>query len=140
MFTNLLPDDDQYRVYTDSYAERHFIKRFAKDHKGKIWLVTFESIKDDLRRVRALEKTQQVDELWHKDEFWVFKYDFAIAKSGVAPKKSGNRCVVLLDSAAHRIDILMVYGKGDLPKNMGETQYIKSILQAEHAAAWNKVH
>lgn len=139
MFTNLLPDDDQYRVYVSSYAERHYIKRFAKDYPGKQWPITLESIKDELRRIKALERTQQVDELWHKDSYWIFKYDFTIAGSRIAPKNSGNRCVVLLDSNSHRVDILMTFGKGDLPKNMGETQFIKTTLQNEHSDVWAKV-
>ena len=138
MFTSLLPDDDLYRVYVDAYAERYYIKRFAKDYRGKTWLVTLESIKDDLRRVRALEKTQQADELKHKDSLWIFKYDFAIAKSGVSPKRSGNRCVVLLNADTHRIDILMVYGKGDLPKNQNETVYILGVVEREFPAFWTR--
>ncbi len=138
MFSNPLPDDELYRVYISKYAERHFIKRFAKDHKGKIWLITLESIKDDLRRVRALTNKQQVDELLHKDTFWLFKYDFAVAQSNISPKKSGNRCVVVLDSSQHRIDVLLVYAKSDLPKNVGETQYIRSFMQSEYPQYWQR--
>jgi hypothetical protein len=137
MFTNLLPDDELYRVYINPYAVRHFIDRFEKDYKGKIWLVTLESIKDDLRRIRALEKTQQVDELRHKDNLWLFKYDFAIAKSGKSPKGSGNRCMAILDSRNYRIEILFLYGKNDLPKNQPETAYIVQTLKKEFPGIWS---
>jgi hypothetical protein len=140
MFTNLLPDDELYRVYINPYAERHFIKRFRKDYKGKIWLVTLESIKDDLRRVRALENTQQVDELRYKENLWLFKYDFAIAKSGKSPKGSGNRCVAILDSKKYRIEILFLYGKNDLPKNQPETVFIEQTLKDKFPEIWSDLN
>lgn len=139
MFTNPLPDDNLYHIYIHPYAERHFLKRFEKDYKGKIWFVTLESIKDDLRRVRALEKTQQVDELKHKGVFWLFKYDFAIAKSGISAKRSGNRCVVSLDANTHKIEILLIYGKADLPKNQSETAWILKTVQSEYAGIWERL-
>lgn len=139
MFTNQLPDDELYRVYIDTYAERYYNKRFANDYKGKVWFITLESIKDDLRRVRAVEKTQQADELKHKDNYWLFKYDFAIAKSGISAKKSGNRCIVFLDANTHRIDILMTYKKGDLPKNIGETQFVFKMVENQFNELWKKL-
>ena len=54
MFTNLLPDDEDYRVIFSEYAERHFIKNFAKKYKGRQWAVTQDSIQQDLKRVRVL--------------------------------------------------------------------------------------
>jgi hypothetical protein len=140
MFSDLLPDDEPYRVYIQSYAQRHFIKLFEKKHKGKIWFVTLESIKDDLRRVRALENTQQVDQLLHTDTYWLFKYDFAVALSGKSPKVSGNRCVVFLDSKTYRLDILLVYSKKNLPKNQSETSYILGIVEAEYPELWAQLH
>ena len=72
MFTSRLPNDDDYRVVFSTYAERHFIKRFAKSYKGRQWLVTRDSIFQDLKRIHVLQETQQVDQL-----------------------KSGNDCILL---------------------------------------------
>ena len=69
--------------------------------------------------------TQQVDELWQKDDFWIFKYDFRVAQTKESTKSSGNRCVVFLDNGNNRILILMIFGKKDLPKNMGEQAFIE---------------
>ena len=139
MFTNPLPDSEDYRIFFTDYAERHHIKRFAKDYKGKRWLITQDSIFQDLKRVHSMQMTQQVDELKNGENCRLFKYDFAVAQSGVSPKASGNRCIVFLDIAAHRQDVLMVYGKGDLPKNTSETQYIHKILQAEFKELWERL-
>lgn len=127
MFTSRLPDFlGHYDVVFADYAERNFRKNFAKKYKGKIWEVTEQSILADLRRIHVkLQLTQQVDELFHRDDFWLFKYDFAVAKSGKSAKSSGNRCICLLNERKKKIDILLIYHKDYLPKNMRETQYIK---------------
>ncbi|MCL2882633.1 MAG: hypothetical protein FWF45_07115 [Coriobacteriia bacterium] len=132
MFTNPLPDDELYLIHVAPYAQRHFIKRFEKDYPGKVWSVTLTSICEDLKRVRALCPTDQVDELHHEGACWLFKYDFAIALSHRSPKGSGNRCLVFLDGETHQLHILLVYRKGDLPKDRGETQYLEQVLQREY--------
>lgn len=121
-----------FRVEFNEYAERHFRKRFAKDYKGRQWEMTERAILDDLAHLGhgeyALQKTQQVDELWHEGDLWVFKYDFRVAQTSVSTKKSGNRVVAVLDAATGEIEIVLMYGKTDLPKNIGETQYIKRVV------------
>lgn len=139
MFTSQLPDIDDYRVYFTDYAEKHSIKRFVKDYKGKRWDITRDSIYQDLKRVHAMQASQQVDELKRGDGCKLFKYDFAVAQSGVSPKASGNRCIVFLDSKSHRQDVLIVYGKGDLPKNMNETQYIYKTVANQFEELWERL-
>lgn len=102
MFTSLLTDDVDYLVFFSDYADRHYLKSFAKKYKGKRWQVTLESIFQELKRITSLQRTQQVDELKHGIDCKLFKYDFAIAQSGVSPKASGNRCIVFLDSKTHK--------------------------------------
>jgi hypothetical protein len=140
MFTSPLPDNEDYRIFFTKYSERYFMKRFAKEYKGKRWTVTLDSIFQDLKRVHAMQLTQQVDELKHGLDCKLFKYDFTIAQSGVSPKASGNRCVVFLDTARHRQDVLMVYGKKDLPKNISETQYIYKIIEEQHKDLWERLN
>lgn len=139
MFTNPLPDSEDYRIFFTEYAERHHIKRFAKDYKGKRWVVTLDSIFQDLKRVHELQKLQQVDELKSGENCKLFKYDFAVAQSGVSPKGSGNRCIIFLDIKSHRQDVLMVYGKGDLPKNTNETQYIYTVIKDNFQELWQRL-
>jgi hypothetical protein len=114
------------------YAKRHYLKRFEKDYRGKQWDITVESIFQDLARIKTsdsdLQKTQQVDELWHKDEYWIFKYDFRIAQTKESTKSSGNRCIAFLDNTANKITILIIYSKSDLPKNIGEQTFIELTL------------
>ncbi len=131
MFTHLLDKEaDRFGVCFSAFAEQHFLKSLRKKYKGKIWEITERSIVYDLARIaNNLQQTQQVDELYSNGEIWWFKYDFAIAKSGKSPKKSGNRCICKLDLKSREIVILAIYHKNNLPKNMGETQWIKTIIE-----------
>jgi hypothetical protein len=131
MFTSLLPNDEDYRVYFSEYSKRHYIKRFAKDYKGKRWLVTQDSIYQNLKRLHAIARTQQVDEIKKGKDCILFKYDFAVAQTNISPKASGNRCAVFLDVRKKRVDVLLVFGKSDLPKNKGETQFMLDAIAAE---------
>ncbi len=139
MFTSRLPNDDDYRVVFSTYAARHYIRRFAKDYRGKQWLVTQDSIFQDLKRIYAIVETQQVDELKRGEDCILFKYDFAVAQTKVSPKASGNRCLVFLDTSRQLQTILLVYSKGDLPKNQQETAYILSVAQAEFPQFWKRL-
>lgn len=139
MFTSPLPDDEDYRIFFSDFAQRYYIKRFAKEYKGKRWAVTFDSIFQDLKRVHSMQMTQQVDELKYGMNCKLFKYDFAIAQSGVSPKTSGNRCIVFLDSVRHRQDVLFVYNKGDLPKNMPETRFIYKMVEDNFKGLWERL-
>lgn len=139
MFTSPLPDQEDYRIFFTDYAQRYYIKRFAKDYRGKRWTVTCDSMFQDLKRVHSMQMSQQVDELKYGEDCKLFKYDFAIAQSGISPKASGNRCIVFLDSNRHRQDVLMVYGKKDLPKNMQETQFVYKTIQDQFHELWERL-
>lgn len=133
MFTHLLPESEKlFVVEFSDYAEKHFLKEFRKDYKGAQWEITEDAILDDLAHLSHggydLQRTQQIDELWHEGEIWVFKYDFRVAKTKCSAKTSGNRVIGVVDAEANRVKIAMIYSKTDLPKNMGETQYIKQVL------------
>ena len=139
MFTSLLTDDVDYFVFFSDYADRHYLKSFATKYKGKRWQVTLESIFQELKRITSLQRTQQVDELKHGTDCKLFKYDFAIAQSGVSPKASGNRCIVFLDSKTHKQNILFVYCKNDLPKNTKETQYVYQVVEENFPELWSRL-
>jgi hypothetical protein len=115
------------------------MKRFAKEYRGKRWEVTLKSIEQDLRRVHAMQSSQQVDELKHGSGCILFKYDFTIAQSGESTRASGNRCVIFLDVETHQQTILLCYGKGDLPKNMHETQFIYNTVEEQFKDLWQRL-
>ena len=139
MFSSRLPNDNDYRVMFSAYADKHYIKRFAKDYKGKRWIVTQDSIFQDLKRIHALAATQQVDELRRGENCLLFKYDFAVAQTNISPKASGNRCLIFLDTKKQLQTVLLAYGKGDLPKNQPETVYLLDIVRQEFPDFWQRL-
>ena len=139
MFSNRLPDEIDYRVVFSDHAKRHFLKRFEKDYKGKRWLVTQKSIIAQLRRVHAIQETQQVDQLFSGESFLVFKYDFAVAQTNVSAKASGNRCIIFLDKTTSLQTVLIIYGKTDLPKNQSENAYIQSTIKDVFPDVYGKI-
>ncbi|MDR1136341.1 MAG: hypothetical protein LBL49_09230 [Clostridiales Family XIII bacterium] len=133
MFTHrIFNDKNLFTVKFSDYARRHYLKRFEKEYRGKQWDITVESILQDMARIKTgdsdLQKTQQVDELWQKDNYWIFKYDFRVAQTKESTKSSGNRCIAFLDNSVNKIIILIIYGKGDLPKNISEQAFIEQTL------------
>ena len=137
MFTRRLATDNiLFAVKFSDYAKRHYLKRFEKDYVGRRWEITVESIFQDMSRIKNsdsdLQKTQQVDELWQNGNYWIFKYDFRVAQTKESTKSSGNRCIAFLDNGANTIVILIIYGKGDLPKNINEQAFIEQTLNKEY--------
>ena len=139
MFTSQLPDVDCRVIFSD-YASRHFVKSFVKKYPGKQWQATEESIVDSLRRVHTIQKSDKVDELKAGINCILFKYDFAVAKTKISAKTSGNRCIIFLDMETLQQTILIIYGKTDLPKNQSETQYIMQTIQSEFGELWGKLN
>ena len=136
MFTHrIFNDNNLFTVEFSNYSKSHYLKKIEKEYKGKQWNITVESIIQDLARLKTsnsdLQKTQQVDELWHKDNYWIFKYDFRVAQTKESTKSSGNRCVAFLDNEENKTIILLIYGKDDLPKNIGEQVFIEQTLDKE---------
>ena len=137
MFSNLLPVSSiLFNVSYKEYAKSHFLKEFEKKYKGKQWEKTESSIFEDLARLRMINNTtqqsSQIDQLKHKDEYWLFKYDFRIAGTNQSTKSSGNRIVGFINNNENKLEILLIYNKTDLPKNKKETQYIEDTISENY--------
>lgn len=138
MFTHLISEDDNLiEVGFTEYAKKHYLKYFLKNYKGTQWSLTLKSILEDIGRIKvkgySIQETQQVDELWHNGNCWIFKYDFRIAGTKKSPKTAGNRCIVFMDAKQNFAEILLIYSKSNLPKNMGEQKWIEETLREEFA-------
>ena len=137
MFSNLLPVSlVLFNVTYKEYAKSHFLKEFEKKYKGKQWEKTESSFFEDLKRLRVenntTQQSSQIDQLKHKDQYWLFKYDFRIAGTNQSTKSSGNRIVGFIDNNENKLEILLIYNKTDLPKNKKETQYIEDTISENY--------
>ncbi|MDO4978778.1 MAG: hypothetical protein Q4E47_01315 [Candidatus Saccharibacteria bacterium] len=115
------------------YSLRHFKRNFEKDYPKKVWRETEKSILYEISEISKnnLGFTQKVDELWQKDNFWIFKYDFRIVGMKKSTRSAGNRCIVFLDNLKKQAEILLIYRKTDLPKNKSEQAYIEAVVRNE---------
>lgn len=143
MFINLIPATEKtFNVQYEDYALKHFLKDFEKKYPGDQWESTNKSILYELARLRMpnndIQRTQQVDELNHGGCYWLFKYDFRIAKTKESYKTSGNRCIAFIDNDKDLLKILLIYNKNHLPKNKDETVYIYDTIRLEYDWIWNE--
>ena len=137
MFTNLLPSSSiLLSVSYRSFAESHYLKSFQKKYKGKQWEKTQNSIFEDLKRLRVTnnktQRSSQIDELNHLNDYWLFKYDFRVAGTNESSKTSGNRIIGFIDNKFNKLEILIIYGKIDLRKNQSETAFIYETLKSNY--------
>lgn len=123
-------DQCRYNVLVEKFAERHFIKTFLKKYKTQ-WTRTLNDILFMCEHIENMLKTQRADLISVNGNYRLVKLDFAIFGTKLSPKKSGNRCILVVDDKLRLVRILLVYAKTDLsPKN--ETQQWKNILRDEY--------
>jgi hypothetical protein len=87
-----------------------------------------------------LQQSMQVDQLWRKNQYWIFKYDFRVAGTKESTKSSGNRLIAFLDIEENVIKILLIYNKKMIPKNQSETAFIKNEVTKQYPHYWSQTH
>lgn len=126
MFTN------EYVVFIEEFAQRHYIKSFAKKYKGKQWDITLFAIKSILTRYDNIapnnkSNDSKLDIICPCGEYIIIKLDFSVAGTKISPKTSGNRIVAAVNSEKKIIKILLVYSKNDIGPP-SETAKWKNII------------
>ncbi|MDR0500912.1 MAG: hypothetical protein LBG97_06700 [Coriobacteriales bacterium] len=120
-----------YSVQVEAFAERHYIKKFQKQYKGR-WLATKQNIITVCERIDNMLNYGRADIIlatkWQK----LVKLDFSIAGTCISPKASGNRCILFVDEETRDVRILLVYSKNEICQP-NETQKWKDIVRKEYA-------
>lgn len=123
---------DEYVVFIEEFAQRHFIKSFVKKYKGKQWDVTISAIRSILARYDNIAPNHKpidskLDVICPCGEYMIVKLDFAVAGTQTSPKSSGNRVIAAVDSEKKAVRILLLYSKNDIgPPN--ETARWKNLV------------
>ena len=123
---------NEYAVFIEDFAQKHYLKSFAKKYKGKQWAVTLSAIRSMLARYDNLAPNHKpIDSklgvICPCGRYMIVKLDFAIAGTQVSPKSSGNRVVAAVDTKEKVVKILLVYSKNDIgPPN--ETTRWKNLV------------
>jgi len=103
----------KYSVVVQSYAERHYIKKFKKKYK-KAWDITWCAVCEELKRFDSLPETSIAKVLVQNDNIRIAKTEFRVAGTNQSRHGSGNRCIIAIHTDTLSINVLLVYHKNDL--------------------------
>jgi hypothetical protein len=122
----------QYRVVFEPFAERYFIKSFAKKYPGA-WERTRKALELEFSFVDHLfDKT--IAEHIHVSPDGnraICKTEFKIAGTQESRHGSGNRCIIALYSNEGLVRILLVYSKTDV-KGSHETNWWEQTIKGSY--------
>ncbi len=119
-----------YYIIIEKYAERHFIKSFAKKY-GKAWDITIEALKRELQNFEILLLKTIAEIIVENEEFKISKVEFKVAGKNESRHGSGNRCIIAINNKNNSIKILLIYHKNYLKKG-NETIQWKQIIKENY--------
>ena len=121
----------EYEVTVESFADRHFIKTFAKKYKTS-WDTTLGLIVQELRFIDVLFNKTIAECITDRSaNVLICKTEFKIAGTKISRHGSGNRCIVALHKNISQVKILLVYHKTDLGGG-SETGNWKRIIKENY--------
>ncbi len=124
MFTN-------YEVIIESFADRHYIKSFAKKYK-KAWNFTFSALTREFQSFDVILEKSIAKEITDKnDDIVICKIEFKISGIRESRHGSGNRCIVAKYKSLKQIRVLLVYHKNNIG-NGNETANWKNIIKKNY--------
>jgi hypothetical protein len=117
----------EYKVIFEFFAERHFIKSFAKKYKGA-WDFTFKFLEKEFEQIDLLFLKNIAETIVDSKEIKICKTEFKIAGTNQSRHGSGNRCIVAIHKDTSVVNVLLVYHKNDLGDG-NETAKWKQIIK-----------
>lgn len=125
-------DQYKYNVVFEPFSERYFIKVFSKKYKTN-WPRTRDYVVFMCEHIGNVLSSQRADLIAVSDDgnYRLVKLDFAIFGTRMSPKKSGHRCILVVDDKLRLVRVLLVYAKTDLPEK-DETKAWKKLVKNEY--------
>ena len=123
----------KYQVVFLPFTERHYIKPFAKKYQGT-WDKTLKALNLEFKFVELLfEKTiAETISISPDNDIRICKTEFKILGTNVSRHASGYRCIVAIHDKSRIVNVLLVYGKGDV-KGKNETAWWKNTIKDTYA-------
>ncbi|PIZ96196.1 MAG: hypothetical protein COX80_01900 [Candidatus Magasanikbacteria bacterium CG_4_10_14_0_2_um_filter_33_14] len=119
---------ENYSVFIEQFAERHYIKSFEKKYK-RAWDITQKALLAQFERIDMLLKRDIAETIVDAGKYKIIKTDFSVAGTNKSPKSAGNRCIVIVDEEVKKVSILLVYHKNDLVGSGNETALWKQVIK-----------
>ena len=121
----------RYQVHIEPFANRHFIKSFAKKYK-KVWDLTMSVLIEEFEKIDALFLRSIAEEITDKNaDVVICKTEFKISGTQESRKASGNRCIVVKHKNTNKVCVLLVYHKNSLGGG-NETVNWKNVIKENY--------
>lgn len=120
-----------YKVIIEQFAEKHFIKTFAKKYK-KGWDFTLSALIREFQNFDVILAKSIAEEITdRKVEVVICKTEFKISGTQDSRHGSGNRCILAVHKDVYKIYVLLVYNKNDLGRD-NETVRWKQLIKENY--------
>lgn len=119
-----------YQVVIESFAERHYIKRFSKKYKTS-WDFTLKFLCEEFEKVDLLFLKSIAETIVDSKDIKICKTEFKIAGTEVSRHASGNRCIIAVRKSTATVHVLLVYSKGDIGGS-NETAGWRAIIKENY--------
>lgn len=119
-----------YEVVFEHFTERHFVKTFAKKHKGA-WETTLSFVKEEFRFFDVLFNKNIAETIIDSEDIKICKTEFKISGTQESRHGSGNRCIVAIHKNINKVCVLLVYHKTDLG-NGNETANWRRVVKENY--------
>ncbi len=120
-----------YEVTIEPFAERHFIRTFAKKYKGA-WDFTLSALTREFQSFDVILEKSIAEEITDRNaDVVICKTEFKISGTQESRHGSGNRCIVAKHKDKSKICVLLVYHKNDLGGG-NETANWKNMIKGNY--------
>lgn len=118
-----------YVVTIEPFAERHFIRAFAKKYK-KAWDFTLSALIREFQSFDVILEKTIAEEITDKNaDIIICKTEFKISGTQESRHGSGNRCIVAKYKNTNKVCVLLVYHKNDLGKGNETANWKRAIKE-----------
>ena len=120
-----------YEVTIEPFADRHFIRTFAKKYK-KAWDFTLSALAREFQSFDVILERTIAEEITDRNaDAVICKTEFKISGTRESRHGSGNRCIVAKHKNTNKVCVLLVYCKNDLSGG-NETANWKRVIKENY--------
>lgn len=120
-----------YAVYIEPFADRYYIRTFAKKYK-KAWDFTLSALIREFQSFDVILKKTIAEEITNRNaDVVICKTEFKISGTQESRHGSGNRCIVAKHKNTNKVCVLLVYHKNDLGGG-NETANWKNVIKKNY--------
>ncbi len=119
----------KYQVTFLPFSERHYIKSFAKKYK-RAWDETLDALHTEFRAVEVLFAKNIIETICvsSDNDIKICKTEFKIIGTNISRHASGFRSIIAIHVSTRLVNVLLVYGKGDVSGH-NETTWWQSTIK-----------